>query len=110
MRPCRARSIRRRIDALVFGAMVTLSILSLRGTDLAAATPAAPLRPATSGHSAADYSRGVWRICRGATLFEHALAPMADFPVREIVSASHIVTDLTLARAKRCHDYLENAR
>jgi acetoacetate decarboxylase len=35
---------------------------------------------------------------------------MADFPVREIVGASHIMTDLTLARAKRCHDYLDNAR
>lgn len=36
-------------------------------------------------------------------------APMADFLVREIVSASHILTELTLARAKRCYDYLENS-
>ncbi len=35
-------------------------------------------------------------------LFEHALAPMADLPVREIISASHIVTDLTLAPVRRC--------
>src|SRR5947209_13682991 len=31
-------------------------------------------------------------------LFEHALAPLADLPVREIVSASHIRVDLTLGR------------
>ena len=29
-------------------------------------------------------------------LFEHVLAPMADFPVREIVAASHILADLSL--------------
>lgn len=39
-------------------------------------------------------------------LFEHALAPMADLPVLEVVSASHIVTDLTLAPVRPAHDYL----
>lgn len=39
-------------------------------------------------------------------LFEHALAPLADLPVREVVSASHILTDLTLPRAELVHDYL----
>ena len=39
-------------------------------------------------------------------LFEHVLAPVADLPVREIVSASHILTDLTLAGVKPVHDYL----
>lgn len=39
-------------------------------------------------------------------LFEHALAPMADLPVLEVVSASHIVTDLTLAPVQPVHDYL----
>jgi acetoacetate decarboxylase len=39
-------------------------------------------------------------------LFEHVLAPLADLPVREIVSASHILTDLTLARVHAVHDYL----
>lgn len=43
-------------------------------------------------------------------LFEHALAPMADLPVREIVSASHILTDLTLAPAAPVHDYLAAER
>ncbi|HMN20946.1 MAG TPA: acetoacetate decarboxylase [Ottowia sp.] len=53
--------------------------------------------------------KGAWKGPARLQLFEHALAPMADFPVREIVSASHILTDLTLARAKRCHDYLDDA-
>ncbi|CAM3929397.1 acetoacetate decarboxylase [Nocardiopsis rhodophaea] len=39
-------------------------------------------------------------------LFEHVLAPLADLPVREVVSASHIITDLTLAPAVPVHDYL----
>jgi acetoacetate decarboxylase len=39
-------------------------------------------------------------------LFEHALAPFADLPVREIISASHILTDLTLAPATLIYDYL----
>jgi acetoacetate decarboxylase len=39
-------------------------------------------------------------------LFEHALAPFADLPVREIISASHILTDLTLSPATLIYDYL----
>lgn len=42
-------------------------------------------------------------------LFQHALAPMADLPVLEVVSASHIVTDLTLAPVQPVHDYLTAA-
>ncbi|AIJ26269.1 acetoacetate decarboxylase [Amycolatopsis methanolica] len=40
-------------------------------------------------------------------LFEHVLAPLADLPVREVVSASHVLTDLTLAPVTPVHDYLE---
>lgn len=39
-------------------------------------------------------------------LFEHVMAPLADLPVREVVGASHILTDLTLAPAEPVHDYL----
>ncbi|GAB3687841.1 acetoacetate decarboxylase [Saccharopolyspora tripterygii] len=39
-------------------------------------------------------------------LFEHALAPLADLPVREVVSASHVITDLTLSGVAPVHDYL----
>jgi acetoacetate decarboxylase len=40
-------------------------------------------------------------------LFQHVLAPLADLPVLEIVSASHILTDLTLAPVKPVFDYLK---
>jgi acetoacetate decarboxylase len=50
--------------------------------------------------------RGAWTGPARLQLFEHALAPLADLPVREIVSASHIVTDLTLGRASLVFDYL----
>ena len=43
-------------------------------------------------------------------LFQHVLAPLADLPVLEVVSASHIITDLTLAPAKPVHNYLEGGR
>ncbi|WP_207858404.1 acetoacetate decarboxylase [Lucifera butyrica] len=39
-------------------------------------------------------------------LFAHALAPLADLPVLEVVAASHILTDLTLAPVKPVYDYL----
>lgn len=39
-------------------------------------------------------------------LFAHALAPMADLPVLEVVRASHITTDLTLSPVQTVHDYL----
>ncbi|WP_392839296.1 acetoacetate decarboxylase [Streptomyces sp. LN500] len=40
-------------------------------------------------------------------LFQHVLAPLADLPVLEIVSTSHILTDLTLAPVKPVFDYLK---
>ncbi len=49
---------------------------------------------------------GAWQGPGRLQLFEHALAPMADLPVREIVSTTHILTDLTLASAELVHDYL----
>ena len=42
-------------------------------------------------------------------LFEQALAPMADLPVREVVAASHIRVDLTLAHFAPVFDYLAEA-
>ncbi|PPD41506.1 MAG: acetoacetate decarboxylase [Methylocystis sp.] len=36
----------------------------------------------------------------------HALAPVADLPVREIISSAHIVADLTLGLGKVVFDYL----
>jgi acetoacetate decarboxylase len=39
-------------------------------------------------------------------LFAHALAPLADLPVREVISAHHIITNLRLAAPEVAHDYL----
>jgi acetoacetate decarboxylase len=47
-----------------------------------------------------------WRGPARLHLFEHAMAPLADLPVREIVSASHIRVDLTLGRFAPVFDYL----
>ena len=37
----------------------------------------------------------------------HALAPIAELPVREVISATHIVADLTLGLGKVVYDYLK---
>jgi acetoacetate decarboxylase len=39
-------------------------------------------------------------------LTPHALAPVAELPVLEVVSATHIVADLTLGLGNVVHDYL----
>jgi acetoacetate decarboxylase len=49
---------------------------------------------------------GAWTGPARLQLFEHALAPMADLPVLEVVSASHILTNLFLSPAKVVYDYL----
>jgi acetoacetate decarboxylase len=49
---------------------------------------------------------GAWRGPGRLQLFEHALAPMADLPVREVLAASHIVTNLSLSPATVVYDYL----
>ena len=40
-------------------------------------------------------------------LHHHAMAPLADLPVRKIISAVHILSDLTLPYGKVVHDYLK---
>ena len=39
-------------------------------------------------------------------LFHHALAPVAELPVLEVVSGVHILSDLTLGLGTVVHDYL----
>ncbi|MCC9264564.1 acetoacetate decarboxylase [Bacillus velezensis] len=51
--------------------------------------------------------KGAWSGPARLQLFEHALAPLADLPVLEVVSASHIITDLTLNAAQPVYNYLE---
>ncbi|MFI8889083.1 acetoacetate decarboxylase [Streptomyces paradoxus] len=52
---------------------------------------------------------GAWTGPARLQLFQHVLAPLADLPVLEVVSASHILTDLTLSGAEPVHDYLKGA-
>jgi acetoacetate decarboxylase len=50
--------------------------------------------------------KGAWTGPGHLTLFSHALAPLAELPVLEIVSATHILADLTLPLGKVVYDYL----
>jgi acetoacetate decarboxylase len=51
--------------------------------------------------------KGAWTGPGALELHPHALAPVAELPVREIVSAVHIVADLTLGLGKVVFDYLK---
>src|SRR5262245_24409920 len=50
--------------------------------------------------------KGAWTGPAALSLSSHALAPLAELPVLEVVSASHIIADLTLSLGKVVHDYL----
>src|SRR4051794_26194072 len=50
--------------------------------------------------------KGAWTGPGALSLTPHALAPVAELPVLEVVSAVHILADLTLALGKVVHDYL----
>jgi acetoacetate decarboxylase len=50
--------------------------------------------------------KGAWTGPAALTLVGHALAPVAELPVLEVVSAVHILADLTLGLGKVVHDYL----
>lgn len=50
--------------------------------------------------------KGAWTGPAALQLSAHALAPVADLPVRKIISGTHILTDLTLPYGKVVLDYL----
>jgi acetoacetate decarboxylase len=50
--------------------------------------------------------KGAWTGPGALSLAPHALAPVAELPVLEVVSALHILADLTLGMGKVVHDYL----
>ncbi len=50
--------------------------------------------------------KGAWTGPGGLDLRHHALAPIADLPVREILSTVHIIADLCLPLGTVAHDYL----
>ncbi len=51
--------------------------------------------------------KGAWEGPASLELFHHALAPVAELPVREVLSAVHVLTDLTLGLGEIVHDYLK---
>lgn len=51
--------------------------------------------------------KGAWEGPGALDLHAHALAPLTDLPVLEVVSATHILTDLTLGLGRVVHDYLD---
>ncbi len=50
--------------------------------------------------------KGAWTGPGALDLHAHALAPVAELPVLEVISATHIVADLTLGLGKVIYDYL----
>jgi acetoacetate decarboxylase len=51
--------------------------------------------------------KGAWSGPGALSFVPHALAPLYEVPVREIIGASHILTDLTIDNGKVAYDYLE---
>ena len=51
--------------------------------------------------------KGAWTGPGALALSAHALAPVAELPVLEVISALHIVCDLTIGLGKVVHDYLK---
>ena len=54
--------------------------------------------------------KGAWSGPGSLELHPHALAPIADLPVRKIISAVHFVTDLTLPYGEVVEDFLSNKK
>ena len=50
--------------------------------------------------------KGAWDGPAALELFHHALAPVAQLPVLEVISGVHILCDLTLGLGTVVHDYL----
>jgi acetoacetate decarboxylase len=51
--------------------------------------------------------KGAWTGPAALDLHSHALAPVAELPVLEVLSGVHIIADLTLGLGKVVHDYLQ---
>jgi acetoacetate decarboxylase len=50
--------------------------------------------------------KGAWTGPAALDLYSHALAPVAELPVLQVLSAKHILADLTLGLGTVVHDYL----
>lgn len=54
--------------------------------------------------------KGAWTGPCALELHPHALAPIADLPIKKIVSGIHFITDLTLPYGEVVEDYLSKKR
>lgn len=52
---------------------------------------------------------GAWSGPAALQLWSHALAPVADLPVLEVVSARHMLADLDLGAGQVVYDYLSRS-
>ncbi|MBO9707483.1 MAG: acetoacetate decarboxylase [Caulobacter sp.] len=50
--------------------------------------------------------KGAWTGPAALELHPHALAPVSRLPVLEVLSATHVLTDLTIVGGEVVHDYL----
>ena len=50
--------------------------------------------------------KGAWAGPAALELRPHALAPLSDLPVLEVISGVHVIADFTLALGEVVHDYL----
>ncbi|WP_412754070.1 acetoacetate decarboxylase [Legionella londiniensis] len=50
--------------------------------------------------------KGAWQGPAKLELFHHALAPVAELPVKKVINAVHVQTDITLPYGRVVHDYL----
>jgi acetoacetate decarboxylase len=50
--------------------------------------------------------KGAWSGPAALELHPHALAPVSDLPVLEVISGFHLIADLTLNLGEVVHDYL----
>lgn len=54
--------------------------------------------------------KGAWTGPVSLEYFQHALAPVAELPIKKIVSAVHFVSDLTLPYGEVAYDYLQGEK
>ncbi len=54
--------------------------------------------------------KGAWSGPASLELHPHCFAPVSKLPVLEVLSAVHILCDLSIAGGEVVHDYLENKR
>jgi acetoacetate decarboxylase len=94
------------LDEAVARAEITRPDVRAEGAAGLRPAPADPRAGPQPDHRPDDH--GAWTGPARLQLFDHALAPLADLPVREVLSAMHVRCDLTLGRPSVVHDYLED--